>query len=51
MAQEPGLVYEEDKVVLELPGVGKRSIVGEVEVIGLVEVVEGGGERGSLLKI
>ena len=51
MAQEPGLVYEEDKVVLELPGVGKRSIVGEVEVIGLVEVVEGGGERGSAGKV
>ena len=28
-------VYEEDKVVLKLPGIGERSIVGEVEVIGL----------------
>ena len=51
MAQEPGLVYEEDKVVLELPGVRKRSIVSEVEVIGLVEVVEGDGERGSAGKV
>ena len=47
MAQEPGLVYEEDKVVLELLGVGKRSIVGEVEVVGFGEIFKGGGEGGG----
>ena len=47
MSKEPSLVYEEDKVVLEFLGVRERSIVGKVVVVGLIEVVEGGGEGGE----